>query len=59
MKTKKYNSPVSDLDEIMREDAEMADKARKIAYDAQTMGWISIGLSVLSIVLSALRLLYR
>ncbi len=56
---RKYKDPAANLDEIMREDAEMADKARQRAYDAQTMAWIAIGLSVLSIVLSALRLLFR
>lgn len=59
MKKKRYKSPASNLDEIMREDAEMADKARNTAYDAKTMGWIAIGLSILSIVLSVLRLLFR
>lgn len=58
-KEKIYEDPAANLDEIMREDAEMADKARQKAYDAQTMSWIAIGLSVLSIVLSALRLLFR
>lgn len=59
IKGKKHKGPASSLDEIMREDAIMADKARKIAYDAQIMGWIAIALSILSIVLSALRLLCK
>lgn len=58
MKTEKYEDPAT-LNEIMREDAKLADKARKLAYNAQTMGWIAIGLSVLSIVLSVLRLLCK
>lgn len=58
-KQKVYEDPAANLDEIMREDAEMADKARQKAYDAQTMAWIAIGLSVLSIVLAVLRLLMR
>lgn len=58
-KQKAYEDPAANLDEIMREDAEMADKARQKAYDAQTMAWIAIGLSLLSIVLSVLRLLFQ
>lgn len=59
MNEKKYKDPSANLKDIMREDAKMADKARKIAYDAQTTGWIAIALSVLSIVLSVLRLLCK
>lgn len=58
-KTKLYDDPNASLDEIMREDAKLADKARNKAYNAQIMSLAAIVLSVLSIVLAVLRLLMK
>lgn len=58
-KTKLYNEPDTSLDDIMREDARLADRARNKAYNAQIMSLAAIVLSVLSIVLAALRLLMK
>lgn len=49
---KKYNDPSANLDEIMREDARLADKAETLAIGA-------IIISLLSLLLSLLRLLLQ
>lgn len=47
----------ADLFDFMEKDAEKADEAKRLADKAEFMGYISIALAILSIVLAALRLL--
>lgn len=51
MKIKKYKDPASNLDEIMREDAKMADKAETLAIGAIIISLLSLGISLLRLLM--------
>ncbi len=52
---RKYKDPAANLDEIMREDAKLADKAETIAIGAIIIALISLGLSLLRLLLQIVR----
>lgn len=51
MKKKMYKDPTSNLDEIMREDAEKAAKAETLAIVSIILSLISLGLSLLRLLM--------
>lgn len=55
MKKKAYNDPNASLDEIMREDSRMADKAETLAIGAILISLLSLGLSLLRLLIQITR----